>query len=337
MAEDMRYVNVPPKNIRKRRLLIFLPVVVVLLFFYIIGYKANAVKRDAANFTDATNLIATQSNFLGSQFRAALNSDSKSKFLNESLENMVEQALTHSQRAEAIEPPEDLRLAHSFFVVSMKIRHQGLEKYSRKVLTALNQKSLSSAADEALKDISLSDISFNYYLQETRRYLSSNNLKINLKNSNFLTAQAKKKIATATEKRPAEKKEEAGQPNLAILDVATKPLRVSFNPDNDIRVLPDTNSVDVRIKIQNKGQTGEEDIPIEVELLNDSKSIAKKDMVLSKITAGATEKVTIGGFKPPHEGLNVFKVQVGPLAGEQNKDDNSYTYKFIFRSQDNPG
>ncbi len=331
-------MNIPPKNIRRRRLLVFIPVILLFVLFYFIGYKANATRREATNFTNTTGKIAEQSNFLGSQFRAALtaNSKSKSKFLGESLDNMIAQALTQSQRAESIEPPEELKLAHSFFVVSMKLRHQGLEKYSRKILTAFDKNKSKTAADDAINDINLSDTAYQYFLQETRRYLSSHNYKINLKKSNFITPTAKKKIEVVASKPKKEKKKEkpANPPDLAIVDVATEPLRISFNPDNDIRVLPDTNSVDVRIEIENKGSEKEEDIAVNVELLNGEKSIDKKDNVLSFVSAGKKRKITIDGFEPLSEGINIFKITVGSPDDEENKEDNSYTYKFIFDSQD---
>ena len=338
MAEQMRYMNMPAKNIRRRRLLVLVPII-LLIAFYFIGFRATAVKRGAENFSDKTSNITKQSNFLGKQFRTALNTSAKSKFLSESLDNMVEESLTLSEKASAIEPPEDLKLAHSFFSVAMKLRHQGLEKYSRITLTAFSAKATKQSEEEALKDLSLSDAAYKYYLQETNRYLNSHDLKITLTKSAFITNTLNKKIAI--KKKPAKpkpkKKEEEKKTtdgDLSIDDVATIPLRVSFNPDNNIRVLPDTTSVDIRVRIDNKGAEVEEDVPVEVELLNDNKTISKKQGSLNRILAGKQRRITIRDFKPKKDGVNIFKVTVGNPSTENNSADNSYEYKFIFKSQD---
>ncbi len=339
MAEQMRYMNMPAKRIRRRRLLIFVPIIVLLLILYIIGFRATAVRRGAEQFSNSTASITKQSNFLGKQFGLAINSSSKSKFLSESLDNMVEESLTLSEKASAIEPPEDLKLAHSFFVVAMKLRHQGLEKYSRITLTAFSAKASKQSEEEALKDISLSDAAYKYFLQETNRYLNSHDIKITLTKSIFVSTTLNKKITKkkAPKPKPKKKEEETKKTDsdLAIDDVATEPLRVSFNPDNNIRVLPDTDSVDIRIRIQNNGKEDIEDVPIEVELLNGDKSMSKKQGSLNRIKAGLKRRITIKDFKPKKDGINVFKITVGDPSSENNAADNTYEYKFIFNSQDN--
>jgi len=340
----MRYVDVPPRNIRKRRLLILVPVVLLFIFLYIVGYRATALRREVNKFGDSTNAIAGQSNFLGKQFRAALKTKSKSKFLNESLNNIVDQALGLSQRAEAIQPPQNLKLAHSFFSVSMKLRHQGLEKYSRAVIASLSTiepTNKDASIKGALEDISLSDVAYSYFLQETRRYLSSNNLKISLKKSAFLSASTIKSVTVVKEEKPAEKKAQLKEKekdkesaDVYIEDVATSPLRIGYNSENDVRVLPDTDEVDVRIEVGNKGKADEEDVGVEVYLYNKGKFVAKKSAVLDSVEAGGTNKISIKNFKVKSEGLNTFKIKAGPLVSEKNIDDNNYTYKFVLESQD---
>jgi uncharacterized protein (UPF0248 family) len=319
-------------------LLVFIPVIILLAFLYVIGYKATALQREATRFGETTSSIAGQSNFLGKQFRAALNASSKSKFLNESLNNMVDQALSLSQRAEAIDAPQDLKLAQSFFAVSMKLRHQGLEKYSRSLITAISSAQHKTSTKAALNDINLSDVAYSYFLQETRRYFSSNNLKIALKKSAFLTGDSSKHLVAAkAEKKPAEKEKEkkpGEEPDISVEDVATDPLRISFNPDNDTRVLPDASEIDVRIEVSNKGKSDEKDIPVEVYLYNKGKFTAKKRSVIDNIKAGERARLTVKGFEPKKEGLNTFKIKAGPLVSEKNEEDNTYTYKFIFKSQD---
>lgn len=334
MVDDMRYMNIPPRNIRRRRLLVFIPIILLLIILYIIGYRATALRRDTNRFADTTGAIARESSFMGKQFRVALNTDTKNKYLAETVDNLVEQALSLSQRAEAIEPPEELKLAHSFFVVAMKLRHQGLEKYSRRVLTAFSAIQSNNAQRLSLDDMALSDAAYRYFLQETRRYLSSNNLKVNLTKSYIMTAKVKKPVKKIAEKKKPDEKNSEEESDIYVIDVATDPLRISYNPENDIRVLPDSNSVDVRVEVGNKGKTDVEDIPVEVELLNDEKFIERKSDSVSKILPGKKRKITIEGFEPKNEGVNVFKIKVGPLSSEKNKEDNNYSYKFIFKSQD---
>lgn len=334
MAEEMRYMNVPPRNIRRRRLLILIPVVVLLLFLYVIGYRATALRREVTKYTDATTAISSQSNFLGKQFRAALNSGSKSKYLSESLDNIVDQSLGLSQRAEAIEPPKDLKLAHSFFIVAIKLRHQGLEKYNRFVINSMSSVKASSnnqVSKEAIEDIRLSDKAYRYFVDETRRYLKSNNLTIKLKESVFLTSKTKQLNISTKSKT---KSDVLGAPDIFVEDVATVPLRVSYNPDNDIRVLPDTGDVAVRIEAGNKGKVDEKDIAVEVSLYNDNKLITKKSGIIDSIKQGETSKITIEGFEAIKDGINIFKIQLGPLLTEKNTQDNKYEYKFIIQKLD---
>lgn len=333
MVDEMRYMNVPPRNIRRRRLLIFIPIILLILFLYVIGYRATALRREATKYTDVTNTIAGQSNFLGKQFRAALNSGGKSKFLTETLDNIVDQALGLSQRAEAIEPPKDLKLAHSYFVVAMKLRHQGLEKYNRYVINSMSsvQSKQNQSSKEALEDIRLSDKAYAYFIQEAKNYLNSNGLKIKLKESVYLPAGTKQLSTTSANSNKTN--EIIGEPDIFVEDVATVPLRVSYNPDNDIRVLPDTSTVYVRIEVGNKGKVEEKDIAVETALYNNDKFVAKKSGVLDSIQPGETSKITTEEFEVSKEGLNVFKIQVGPLLSEKNKQDNYYSYKFIIQTQ----
>ncbi|TET53346.1 MAG: hypothetical protein E3J54_04430 [Actinobacteria bacterium] len=335
MAEQIRYMNIPPRNIRRRRLLVLIPVIVLFITLYVIGYRATAARREAKSFVNSTNAIAKQSNYLGKQFRAALNSSSSGKFLSDSLNNLIDESLTLSQDAEAIEPPKDFKLAHMYFVVSMKLRYQGLEKYSRPIISSVSSSTAKNDKNikEALDDISLSDNAHRYFLEETKRYLNSKNLKFSLLKSTFMTSNIKKRQTPKVET----KKSPLGDADIFIDDVATVPLRIGINSQNEVRVLPDSEKVGVKVKVGNKGKVVEKDIPVEITLKNEGKFVAKKKGVLDSVEPEKTSNKIIKGFEPPKKGLNVFEIVVGPLFSEKNKDDNNYTYKFVFESHDTAG
>jgi hypothetical protein len=328
--------KIPPRLIRRRRLLLFVPAVFLVIFFLsVLGYKATARRRMLTDYIRQTNSIAKQSNKVAIYLENQLKEPtvkSKASFKTK-LMDMVQECQNLRDHAENMVVPEDLRLAQGYFFMAMKLRYKGMELYKPPIFEAIS--SNSPTIDEgdissALRYLALSDLAYENFIEELNTITKGERLGVKVLRSQFLKNNAiyeKENILKFITALKGEDFKDTG--DLAVLDVATEPLRISINTETDVRVLPDTDVVNVRIEVKNKGKTLQKDIPVEAELVTEGKKQgAKKQMKIDEILPDGTAKVSLEGFDPVRGVLNIFKIKVGPLFGEENTGDNYYEYKF---------
>lgn len=339
--QDTVKTKLPPKLVRRRRLLLIVPLVLVLLLFlYIVGYKASAKRREMHGYIQQTNNIANKSNEIAKDLEAQLtNPQVKSKVaFRTNLMDMVQECQYLNDNAENMIVPEYLQQAHSYFIMTMKLRHKGMELYKPPIFEAISSNSPKIKEKEiaqALKYLAFSDLAYKTYKEEMKKIMNGEDYGIKIVNSKFISGDnifEKENIMAFLTKLKGENFQGSG--DVAVLDVATTPLRVSINTDTEVRVLPVTDTVSVRIEVKNKSDKAQSDIPVEVELLTEGKTSGeKKQAKIANIIAGGAAKITVEDFSTTEGELNIFKIKVGPVYGEKNTDDNYYEYKFIMSNE----
>lgn len=331
--------RIPPRTIRRRRLLLMVPAVfIILLFLYIVGYKAGAQERELRDYIQQTNSFANKSNAVAEDLEKQLkrpSQKSKASFRTDIMD-MVQECSNIRDYAEAMIVPEEFQKVHSYFIMAMKLRHEGMSLYKPQIFEALSSstpKLKEKKITKALKYLSFSDFAYENFKQELNKIVKSYDLDIKITDSIFLgkySLYQKENIMGFVKKLKKEKVKDAG--DVAILDVATVPLRVSINTNTQVRVLPLTSSVKVRIEVENKGKIALNNIPVEIELITKGRTSGeKKQGKIDKLPVNGTTKITLEGFSPSESGLNKLKIKVGPVFGEQETDDNYYEYKFIIQ------
>ncbi len=248
--------------------------------------------------------------------------------------DMVQECQNLEDHAKNMIVPDNLEEAHSYLVMTMKLRHQGMELYKPPIFEAVSsnsQKIDESEITKALKYLALSDLAHQSFMDEVNKLIKDENIGEKPLKSVFLeddTIYEKKNVLEFLNRLKGENFKGAG--DLSVLDVATNPLRISINTKTDVRVLPITDEIDVRVEVKNNTDKPQKDVPVEVEFLSEGeKKGIKKQGKIVEIAANGTAKITIKGFQPVKDKLNIFKIKVGPLFGEQNTADNYYEYKFI--------
>ena len=334
--------TIPSKTIRRRRLLFAVPAfLMIIIILYVLGYKAGARRRELTGYINQTNEIAVKSNKIANQLEGQLRDPkqvSKASFKT-ALMDMPQECQNLESQAQNMPVPTETEGAQSYLLLAMQLRRKGLEIYQPAISKAIST-NINSVNEKdlvmALKYLALSDLAYDNFRQEILNVIKGEDVTTKVIKSKFIndpSAYDKPTVVSFLSKLKGGVTLQGG--DIGIVDVATEPLRTGINKQTEVRILPATDTVNVRVEVSNNGKTAQKDIPVEVELTVKGKSQKKRGKILL-VEPGQKVKITIVGFSPVSGSLNTFKVKAGPVFGEQNTADNYYIYKFVLnKSQAN--
>lgn len=245
------------------------------------------------------------------------------------LKSWARQADAHLGRAEALEPPSDLRVANGFLVGALGLRAEALGRFEPAVRNVLSDRDAQVVASQlrlVMADLVSADRLHALYLDRwpddrepppAARWVDP--------------AQASTEGATALVARLRD------QPALeAIYNLKVAKLTVTPKPtgkQGDLDVLPAGATLSVQVQVEN---TGNQRIPaatVDAVLTSETDPSARTaEGRVPALGPGESASVTLSGLRATSGGpVNLLSVTVGLVGGERNALDNKVEYKFVAR------
>ncbi len=239
------------------------------------------------------------------------------------------------RQGEKIKPPTTLRIAHAYLVISFKLRAQGLKKYQPALLDALTGKDLNLVRrqiDLALKNLSLSDLAYSYFLLETQKAIKNLKRKPPIVQSNFLIDENYEKETLFPYlkglKGLREGKEIHG---IAIVSLSTKPRKIGYSPEKKAYTLPRADILMATVEVINQGNVAEKKIKVVATLRTENQEEQKRKEIIPLLKPKEKKAVTFSNLLPSTSPgiVNRLTIKAEPVPQEKILTNNTKIFRFV--------
>ena len=334
-----------PKQARSKksptRLLVLL--IALLALCYLIGLLSQSISgrstRAIEDYVEKSAKVVEKSNRVAKGFNG-LRTDTEDisrKELESRLSAYSKESRNVLKECEKIEPPEELGKAHLYLIFCMELRDDGLDKYSPSLFNALKDKDLEVASGQiagSLKELALSDRTYQEFASEIKRILKKKGIKKSIADSKFIpkdTVYEKASIMAYVEDLKGAKGLEEIH-GIGISELTTKPKQIKYTSSKKLAVLPSADTISVTVTVENQGNQLEVNVPVIATLKSVTKPAEQKKRVyIPSLSPGQKKSVTISGLKPTQDSdvTNLLSVNAGPVPKEKFTGNNVSEYKFI--------
>jgi hypothetical protein len=344
----------PEKTPRQRRMLpkpllrlILVAVGVIVLIVIIVVVVTttrggNETAQYQAYMKSVTDILK-QSDAIGTNLSTLLTQpgDTSRKDVQSKLDEFVSQSETLETKAKALVPPESLveNDVAQFFVLVMTFRHEGLTNLKPALINALDTQDSDVVAEqisEALAYLTNSDFLYKtVFVKGATDLVKLKNIEgVTIPDSKFLedpdmASQAEAQNIIAQLKSTGNLQAVHG---VALTQVMEQPENKQIK-DGQTYNLTSTDQLLFVVTVRNQGNMSEKNVPVVVTLgKKDDPDPQKITVNIPEIKPGKDGTATVEGLNPTGYGeVAVISIEVGPVAGEKVKDNNSIEAKVIFK------
>jgi hypothetical protein len=315
--------------------------VVVLLVFWIQGCQNDAKATKYKNYMQDVSSIARASNQTGATLNNTLVTPGiKQQELETKLDGLAQQEQQNVQRAQALEPPGHLREANAHLIESLQLRVSGLHGLSTAFKSTAKTKDSEKAGEvlaEQAKRLVASDVVWDDLFQTpSKQILTQEGIHgVPVPQSHVAASADVASPATfaAISKRikgASTGGSGGGLHGTGIESVTAQPQGLQLSLDSDNKVVAST-SLAFDVAVKDTGDNLESKIPVTLTIQKQGTPIKQTKTILV-ISPGETKKVTFTGIDVTgvFGSRVILKVDVQPVKGEANIDNNSYQYPVIF-------
>ena len=245
-------------------------------------------------------------------------------------------------RARDTEHPDELNVAHEYFVEALEFRRDGVGKIARELPTALGDQGREEATGRiavTMRDFVTSDVLYSErFLPHLAKEVKEQDLvgEVNLPRSRFLPDLQWLRPTVVTERIEAIRGGGGGTgpaaPGLhgtSLDGVTAKPGGKALQPGaaTDIAVSP---RLSFDVAVSNGGEHEERDVTVSLSIAGGGKPLVREQR-LPSIKPGESKTVSIPLAAAPPTGRPVtITVEVKPVPGEKKTDNNKQRYPAIF-------
>lgn len=327
------------------RLLVALVAIIVVIVVIVVAVTSTRDNGEAADYqrymTSVADIIK-QSDSIGAQLTTLLTNpgDTSRKDIQTKLQQFVLQSEQLETQAKALPVPKDLldRNVHQFFVMAMTFRHTGLANLEPSLMNALEVQDTDVAAEEisrALYYLTNSDFLYKVvFIKGATDIVKEKNLAgVTVPSSQFLSDPD---LASRTQAQEVIAQLKSAGQLQAVHGVAIA--KVTQQPDDqEIKNgqtynLTSSDQLAFLVTVENQGNMSEKDVLVVVTLATQTGQPQKVTVTIPELKPGKQVTATVKGLNPTQYGeVATLTVEVGPVAGEKFKDNNTIEANAIFK------
>lgn len=333
----------PPAQSPLAKVLIILAAVIILVLVTSLGIKSCLNKKKVGEYReyfDAVGLVVKDSDEIGKQLSEMFQKPDES--MRASLEAKMAEFQAASDeilaRAQAIKAPDRFKSENEWFVASMQIRSRGIKGLQPAILNALeardNQAGAAQVAHEMLILLT-SDVAYDeFFYQPAQRVLKDEDIKdIKVPQAKFLKdpALASQQTAVAIlERLKGGTAEVTGLHGVALVGVKVIPSGMALASDGENNVKA-SDSLTFEIEVENQGEATENEVPVSLNLSAPGRPAPQKvDGRIPTIAPNERKTIELTGLAAEAGSTYLLRVEVGPVLGEANTQNNVGEYNIAF-------
>ena len=326
--------------------------VVLLLVFGIRGCLNSRQEQALKDYNRDVSTLVQQADATADRFYGALSggtategATTASTDLQSEINELRATAEGHTERAEGLDVPGDMRPAHVNLLLSLSLLQEAIAKVAEKIPAALSTDS--ATAVPAVRGIAGEMRAFDaaevVYNRRTaaliKQVLDDNDIGGQvIQNSSFLQnlgwmqpstvarridSQAGRGAGDGAASEPAPGTHGHGLLALSVGDLTLTPGQANS--------LTASSNVTFNVKIANQGENPEQDVRVRVRITGAGDPI-RVDQVVDQTQPGTEATVALELEEPPPIGQAVtIRAEVLPVPGEENTENNSLSFPAIFR------
>ena len=317
-------------------------VVIVIIVVAVTGAKGGGDAVDYQRYMTAVASILKQSDSVGTQLTGLLTSpgDTSRKDIQTKLQQFVLKSEQLETQAKELAVPKDLldRNVHQFFVMAMTFRHTGLANLEPTLMNALEVQDTDVAAEEisqALYYLTNSDFLYKVvFFKGATDIVKEKSLDgVTVPSSQFmsdpdLASQSQAQEIIAQLKSSGSLQAVHG---VAIAKVQEQPDDQQIKPGQTYN-LTSSDQLAFVVTVKNQGNMSEKDVPVVVTLTPQNGEPQTITVTIAELKPGEQVAAPVQGLNPTQYGeVATLTVEVGPVAGEKVKDNNSIEANVIFK------
>jgi hypothetical protein len=327
------------------RLIVAVVAIIVVVVVIVVAVTATRGGGEAADYQKYTTSVAgllKQSDAIGAKLYALLTEpgDTNRKDIQTKLDEYVSTSKQLETKAKELEAPKELisKNVHQFFVLVMTFRRQGLENLEPSLMNALEVEDTEVAAQQisqALYYLTNSDFLYStVFVKGATDIVKERNLEgVTVPSSKFIEEPDLASSAQALEIISQLKSTGSLQ---AVHGVSVS--KVMAQPDaQQIRKgqtynLTASDELAFMVTVENQGNMAEKDVPVVVTLGVEGGEPQKVTVTIPELKGGDKVTAEVTGLNPTEYGAQAtLTVEVGPVAGEKVKTNNTIEATVIFK------
>ncbi len=322
-------------------LIAFAIVVVVLLVVWVSSCRAEGKRDTYRSYLEAMQRVASDSAGVGRELNTALTTPGiQPAELQQTLNGLAQQQEQDVARASELEPPGRLREQHRQAIEALQFRASGLRQLQEALRQAANrqQSEVGATLAEPMRRLLASDVIWDdQFVRASRAVMEREDIRgIEVPDSNFLSnydlaterllAQIWQRLAGASgggEPAP-------GRHGNGIVQVRALPEGQVLQPGEDNFVVATANLA-FEVLVENSGEHQEVGVKVTLEIEQSPEPIAK-EATIQIINPGERRPVRFGelGQIVQFAQKTTLKVDVAPVPGEENLNNNTASYSVTF-------
>jgi hypothetical protein len=327
------------------RLIVALVAIIVVVVVVVVAVTASRGSGDADDYQSYMTSVATilkQSDAIGAQLTTLLTSpgDTTRKDIQTKLQGFVTQSEQLEIQAKNLSVPKELidQNVHQFFVMAMTFRHTGLANLEPSLMNALEVQATDVAAEEisrALYYLTNSDFLYTQvFVPKATEIVKQKSLSgVTVPVSQFLSdpdlasrAQAQEVIAQLKSAGSLQ-----AVHGVAIAKIVAQPDDQELKKGQTYN-LTSSDQLAFLVTVENQGNMSEKDVPVVVTLTTQTGEPQTVTVTIPELKPGKPLTATVLGLNPTQYGeVAALTVNVGPVAGEKYKDNNTIEANVIFK------
>jgi hypothetical protein len=338
--------NVTPL-LRLVGLVAFAILIIVLFVFWIQSCQASGKNKTYKNYMSKVSEVAAASHQIGTQLSTALLAQGlKQAEIEQRISGLAHQEQLDVDRARTITPPGTLRDEHDAVIEALQFRVSGLNGLANALAATANTKNTTTAGSllaAQMQRLLASDVIWDDEFKdpsaaELRRQgvtgtsasggplVPDSNF---LQSADFVTTSSMVTVLSKI-RGGAVTPSTGGLRGTNIVSVKVHPAGTELSTSTQTPITVRANMT-IDVTVQDSGDSQETSIPVKLTIVQAGSSPVVKTETIDFINAGETKVVTFKNFPAPSfVKPAVIKVEVQPVTGETNKDNNSADYPVIF-------
>ena len=327
-------------------LIAFAILIVVLLVFWIQSCREAGKEKTYKGYMSKVSEVAGSSQQIGKELSQALTGSSREAQVEQRITGLAGQEQLDVERAREITPPGTLRDEHAALIQALQFRVSGLNGLATALAATAKTKDTTRAgavlADQ-MQRLLASDVIYEDSFKApataelSRQRVTGTNASGGplvpdsnfLQSSDLVTTQAmvtvlgKIRGGTVT---PTQ----GGLRGTNLVSVKAFPQDVELSTTSQTTITVRTN-LSFQVTVEDSGDSQEANIPVTVRIVQSRGGTITRRATIGFINPGEQKTVSFSNFGAVNFGATAtVKVEVQPVDGESNKDNNSADYPVIF-------
>lgn len=326
------------------RVLIILAAVVILVLITSLAIQSCLNKKKVGEYRDyftSVESVVKESDDIGKQLSDMFMKPDEAVRL--TLEAKLAEFLAAQEqlleRAKQIKAPDQFKKENEWFVASMQIRVRGLKGLQPAMLNALEARDNQAGAAQVSHEMLIlltSDVAYDeFFYQPSQRVLKEEDITdIKVPQAKFLKDPALASPQTAVtvlDRLKGGTAQVSGLHGVSLVAIKAKPSGMVLAGDSE-NSLKASESLTFEVEVENQGEATENDVPVTLNLSAPGHpSPQKVDGHIPTIAPGERRTIELTGLAAEAGGsAALLRVEVGPVAGEANTQNNVGEYSIVF-------